>query len=81
MDRNGNAVACALTMDNLFGTGRIIEQLREFTFDPDDVKFLAKPVLAHRLLLSPQAQSRGRTQEDLVAELLSTVPVPSPSRK
>jgi MoxR-like ATPase len=48
---------------------------------PDDVKALAKPVLAHRLLLSPQAQSRGRTQEDLVTELLSTVPVPSPSRK
>jgi MoxR-like ATPase len=48
---------------------------------PDDVKALAKPVLSHRLLLSPQAQSRGRTQEDLVTELLSTVPVPSPSRK
>jgi MoxR-like ATPase len=48
---------------------------------PDDVKSLAKPVLAHRLLLSPQAQSRGRTQEDLVTELLSTVPVPTPSRK
>jgi gamma-glutamyltranspeptidase / glutathione hydrolase len=24
LDRNGNAVACALTMDNLFGTGRIV---------------------------------------------------------
>jgi gamma-glutamyltranspeptidase/glutathione hydrolase len=24
MDRTGNAVACALTMDNLFGTGRIM---------------------------------------------------------
>ena len=48
---------------------------------PDDVKSLAKPVLAHRLLLSPQAQSRGRTQDDLVTELLSTVPVPHPSRK
>ena len=48
---------------------------------PDDVKSLAKPVLSHRLLLSPQAQSRGRTQDDLVTELLSTVPVPHPSRK
>jgi MoxR-like ATPase len=48
---------------------------------PDDVKSLAKPVLAHRLLLSPQAQSRGRTQDDLVTELLSTVPVPHPGRR
>ena len=48
---------------------------------PDDVKSLAKPVLAHRLLLSPQAQSRGRTQDDLITELISTVPVPHPSRK
>lgn len=24
MDRNGNTVACALTMDNLFGTGRVL---------------------------------------------------------
>ena len=28
MDRNGNAVACALTMDNLFGTGRILANSR-----------------------------------------------------
>ena len=48
---------------------------------PDDVKALARPVLAHRLLLSPQAQSRGRTQEDLVGELLSTVPLPTPGRR
>jgi len=48
---------------------------------PDDVKSLAVPVLSHRMLLSPQAQSRGRSQEDIVGELASTVPVPSPGRR
>ena len=46
---------------------------------PGDVKALARPVLAHRLALSGAAQSRGRTQEDVITELLGTVPVPVPA--
>ena len=42
----------------------------------DDVKRLAIPVLAHRLLIAPEAQLRGITPERVVAELLSTVAVP-----
>lgn len=48
---------------------------------PDDVKALARPVLAHRLVLSPHGGSRGRTQEDLIAEVTSTVAIPSPGRR
>jgi MoxR-like ATPase len=43
---------------------------------PDDVKELAGPVLAHRLLISPEAAGGGRTAEQVVAELLATLPVP-----
>ena len=43
---------------------------------PDDVKVLAPYALAHRTILSPQARLRGRTQEDVVHELLSRVEVP-----
>ncbi len=43
---------------------------------PDDVKAVAVPVLAHRLLLSPEAEMRGKTQEGVVGEVLERVPVP-----
>ena len=43
---------------------------------PDDVKRLAQPVLAHRLLLSSQTRLRGRTTEDVLDEIVREVPVP-----
>jgi len=42
----------------------------------DDVKRLAVPVLAHRLLLSPDAQLRGITSERVITDLLATAAVP-----
>ena len=43
---------------------------------PDDIKFLARPVLSHRLMLRPQAAISGRTAEDIIGEILQEVPVP-----
>jgi MoxR-like ATPase len=43
---------------------------------PDDVKYLAPYVLAHRVIISPQARLRGRSKEDIVAEIVGSVPVP-----
>ncbi|MET0763306.1 MAG: MoxR family ATPase [Blastococcus sp.] len=43
---------------------------------PDDVQLLAGPVLAHRLLLTADATLSRRSPEQVVTELLSTVPVP-----
>ena len=43
---------------------------------PDDVKRLAHPVLVHRLMLSSQTRLRGRTTDDVLDEILSTLPVP-----
>jgi MoxR-like ATPase len=43
---------------------------------PDDVQALAEPVLAHRLLLSPDALLARRTAADVVAGLVRQVPVP-----
>nr|WP_255566362.1 AAA family ATPase [Mumia sp. zg.B21] len=47
---------------------------------PDDVSTLAVPVLAHRLLLSPDAVVAGWQAADVVSEVLSDVRVPDPGR-
>ena len=43
---------------------------------PQDVKATAIPVLAHRLILTPDAELERRTAAQIVAELLAAVPVP-----
>ncbi len=48
---------------------------REYVL-PDDIKFMAPHVLLHRLIVSPQAQLRGRETEDLLQDVIAQVPVP-----
>ncbi len=43
---------------------------------PDDVKELAVPVLAHRLVLDPEAEFAGVTQEQVVERLLASTAPP-----
>ena len=43
---------------------------------PDDVQALAGPVLAHRLLLTADAQVSRRTAADVVADLVERTPLP-----
>jgi MoxR-like ATPase len=48
---------------------------REYVL-PDDVKAVAAPVLAHRLILGPEARASGLSAADLVAETVQRTPVP-----
>jgi MoxR-like ATPase len=43
---------------------------------PDDIKTVAPPVLCHRMVISPQAQLRGRAASELIADIVTAVPVP-----
>jgi len=43
---------------------------------PDDVKILASPVLAHRLIVKAETGLRGQTAENIITEVLEKVPVP-----
>jgi MoxR-like ATPase len=44
--------------------------------EPDDVKAVAPIVLAHRLILAPEARSAGLDAEELVGTVLERTPVP-----
>jgi MoxR-like ATPase len=44
---------------------------------PDDVRSLAVPVLAHRLLLTAEAQIARRTSRAVVESIVSTTPIPA----
>ena len=48
---------------------------REYVI-PDDVKRLAPYVLTHRIIISPQTRLRGRTPEEVMMEIVGSVPVP-----
>ena len=43
---------------------------------PEDVQRMAEPVLAHRLVLSPEARMRNMTAERILANVLGSVQVP-----
>ena len=43
---------------------------------PDDIKNLITPVLAHRLIPSPEAQMIGRTAADVLSDIVEFVPIP-----
>ena len=44
---------------------------------PDDVKRSVIPVLAHRIILKPEARIRGVKPEQVLAEILTSVEVPA----
>jgi MoxR-like ATPase len=43
---------------------------------PDDVRLLVRPVLGHRLLLTPDAQLRDDTVDNVIDRLLTQVKAP-----
>jgi MoxR-like ATPase len=66
------------------GTQRLFESSRSRAVlenrdyvTPDDVKNVAQPVLAHRLVLTPDATVNNVAKRDVVAEVLEQVPVPT----
>jgi MoxR-like ATPase len=50
-------------------------QSREYVI-PDDVKTMAPYVLTHRMMIAAHAHLRGRRPEEMIADIVESVPVP-----
>ena len=59
----------------LASKGQAVLNGRDFV-TPDDVKEAAFPVLRHRILLHPEVEVEGRTPDDCIRDLLTSVEVP-----
>lgn len=44
---------------------------------PDDIKFLAEPTLAHRLIISPAARMKNVDARQVIQNILNAIPVPA----
>ncbi|MBP8952905.1 MAG: magnesium chelatase, partial [Armatimonadetes bacterium] len=61
-------IRCAQALATLRG--------RDFV-SPDEIKELAPSVLAHRVILRPEARMSGQTANDLILRILDRVRVPA----
>jgi MoxR-like ATPase len=62
---------------NLYHASQALAALRGRNYVlPDDIKELAEPVLAHRIILRPNAEMQGQSAAKLVAGLLEREHVP-----
>jgi len=61
----------------LYKTAQALAALRSRDYVlPDDIKCLAPSVLTHRIIIHPQTRLRGRTPEQVIAEIVDSVAVP-----
>lgn len=44
---------------------------------PDDIRRMALPVLSHRLILTPEARMKGISAQQILSQLMDTLPVPA----
>jgi MoxR-like ATPase len=61
----------------LYRTSQALAAIRQRDYViPDDVKNLAEPTLAHRLIISPAARIKNVDPREVIEDILSSIPVP-----
>jgi MoxR-like ATPase len=63
---------------SLFRTCQALAAMRGRDYvQPDDIKFIVSPVLAHRVILTPDARLRKITAEYVIDEIVAEIAVPT----
>ncbi len=61
----------------LYRTAQALAALRGRGYvTPDDAKALALPVLSHRIIINPQVRLRGQRPDEVLMDIVESVPVP-----
>lgn len=62
---------------NLMTTAKAMAAMRGRNFvTPEDIQFMAGPVLQHRIILTPEKEMEGSTPEDVIVRTVEQVEVP-----
>ena len=46
------------------------------THTPEDIQYIALPVLTHRIILTPEAEMEGITTEEVIRQILAEIEIP-----
>ena len=61
----------------LFRSGKALAALRGRDFiTPDDIQYIAAPVLRHRIILTPEAEMEGISTDEVIQQILSEIEIP-----
>ena len=62
---------------NLLSTSKALAAMRGRDFvTPEDIQYLAGPVLQHRIVLTPEREMEGATPEDVIKRMVEGIEVP-----
>ncbi len=62
---------------DLYKASRAIAYLRGQSYvSPNEILYIAKEVLRHRIILSYEAQASGASQDEIISKILDSVPIP-----
>ena len=62
---------------SMLRAGKALAALRGRDFiTPEDIQYIALPVLTHRIILTPEAEMEGITTDEVIRQILSEIEIP-----
>jgi len=62
---------------SMLRAGKALAALRGRDFiTPEDIQYIALPVLTHRIILTPEAEMEGITSEEVIRQILAEIEIP-----